>query len=170
MTTNFDANSEKAFTGEIHLYSAEILQLFAGKKIVSAKPHPQLKARSGKEYPGIVVKVEGIDLEVGFLPWEIRCLSVQHYPTDTSSTTVAVDSLLSKAVLDSLLTCKGKEEDYYKGICDRIVGKISGFHLSTGLNSKTKKTYANHTWIVVDKAEDAIVDITPKVETKKEAE
>lgn len=168
MTTNFDENA-KAFTGEIRLFSSEILQLFAGKKIVSATPCSDLTARNGKKYSGIVVSVEGIDLKVGFLPWEVRCLSVQHYPKDNVSTSVPVDSLLKDAVMKALLSCNGSEEAYYKAICDAIVGKVSGYHLSTGLNSKTNKTYPQFTWIVVADANKAIVDITPK-EEKKEAE
>ena len=166
MTTNFN-ESANTFPGEIKLYSSEILQLFAGKKIVSATPCSELTARNGKKYPGIIVQVEGIALKVGFLPWEIRCLSVQHYPTDTSSVPVTIDSLLQKTVLGSALTCGGVEATYYKTIADALVGKISGYHRSVGLNSKTKKTYENLTWIVVESADKAIVDIT-KVEEKKE--
>lgn len=168
MTTNFN-ESANTFSGEIHLYSSDVLQLFAGKKITSATPCSELTARNNKKYPGIVVTVEGVALKVGFLPWEVRCLSVQHYPKDNEPTTIAVDSLLSKAVMDSLLACNGNVETYYKGVCDKIVGKISGYHLSTGLNSQTKKTYGNYTWIVVDDASKAIVDITKVKEEKKEA-
>ena len=168
MTTNYN-ESANTFTGDVKLYSSEILQLFAGKKIVSATPCSELTARNNKKYPGIIVSVDGVSLKVGFLPWEIRCFSVQHYVTDNQPVPAPVDSLLKDAVMSALLSCNGNEEAYYKAICTAIVGKFSGYHQSVGKNSKTGKTYTCLTWIVVDDASKAIVDITPKVETKKEA-
>ena len=168
MTTNYN-ESANTFTGDVKLYSSEILQLFAGKKIVSATPCSELTARNNKKYPGIIVSVDGVSLKVGFLPWEIRCFSVQHYVTDNQPVPAPVDSLLKDAVMSALTSCNGNEEAYYKAICTAIVGKFSGYHQSVGKNSKTGKTYTCLTWIVVDDASKAIVDITPKVETKKEA-
>ena len=168
MTTNFN-ESAATFTGDVKLYSSEILQMFAGKKITSATPCSELTARNNKKYPGIVVGVDGMPFKVGFLPWEIRTFSVQHYVKDNEPVPAPVDSLLKDAVMAALLSCNGSEEAYYKAICDAIVGKYSGYHQSTGKNSKTGKTYTCLTWIVVDSKDEAIVDITSKVETKKEA-
>jgi hypothetical protein len=166
MTTNYN-ESANTFTGDVKLYSSEILQLFAGKKIVSATPCSELTAKNGKKYPGIIVQVEDIALKVGFLPWEIRTFTVQHYVAENQPIPAPVDSPLKDAVMSALLSCKGNEEAYYKAICNSIEGKYSGYHQSTGKNAKTGKTYTNLTWIVVESADKAIVDIT-KVEEKKE--
>lgn len=166
MTTNYNA-SANTFSGEIHLYSSEILQLFAGKKITSATPCSELTARNNKKYSGIIVGVDGVSVKVGFLPWEIRCFSVQHYVKENQPIPASVDSKLKDAVMSALTSCDGNEEAYYKAICTAIVGKYSGYHQSTGKNSKTGKTYTNLTWIVVDSADKAIIDIT-KSEEKKE--
>lgn len=168
MTTNFN-ESANTFTGDVKLYSSDVLQLFAGKKITSATPCSELTARNNKKYPGIIVGVDGVPFKVGFLPWEVRCFSVQHYVTDNQPVPASVDSKLKEAVMSALTSCNGNEEAYYKAICTALVGKYSGYHQSTGKNSKTNKTYTCLTWIVVDSADKAIVDITPKVETKKEA-
>ena len=167
MTTNYNEGAN-TFTGEVRLYSSEILQLFAGKKIISATPCSEIIDKNGKKRSGIVVGVQDTALKVGFLPWEIRCFSVQHYVTDNQPVPASVESKLKDAVMSALLSCNGSEEAYYKAICDAIVGKYSGYHQSTGKNSKTNKTYTCLTWIVVDSPDKAIVDITPKVEEKKE--
>ena len=167
MTTDFTEGAN-TFTNDIRLYSSEILQLFAGKKIISATPCSEIKDKNGKKRSGIIVQVQDVPLKVGFLPWEIRCFSVQHYVTENQPVPAPVDSLLKDAVMSALLSCNGSEEAYYKAISEKIVGKISGYHQSTGKNSKTNKPYTCLTWIVVDSPDKAIVDITPKVAEKKE--
>lgn len=172
MTTNY--TDEKVFTDEIHLYTSEVLMLFAGKKITSATPCSALIDRKSKKRDGIVIAVEGVNkpdgtpLKVGFISWEIGIPMVQHYLSEDKAVPMPTQSLLSNATLNAKLVCNGDKTTYYQSICDAIVGKISGYHLSTGKNTVTKKLYPAYTWIVVDSADKAIVDITK--EEKKEAE
>ena len=169
MTTNFNETAQE-FKGEVKLYSSEIMQMFAGKTITSATPCSDLTARNNKKYSGIIVGVDGVPFKVGFLPWEIRTFTVQHYVKENQPIPASVDSKLKDAVMAALLSCNGSEEAYYKAICDAIVGKVSGYHQSTGKNSKTGKTYTCLTWIVVDSKDEAIVDITSKIEVEEKKE
>lgn len=165
MTTDFGTNNSSNFKSDLRLYSSEILALMAGKKIVSATPHSNLKAKNGKEYPGIVVEVEGIGFKVGFPSWDIRNFTIRHFTKKDVSVSVKLDDVLHTAAFKALVSCGGSEEKFYKDTCTAIVGKISGVHLS---NAQTQKgsAYTASTWIVVDDADKAIVDITSE---KKEA-
>lgn len=158
MTTDFGQNSN-AFKNDLRLYSSEILALMAGKKIVSAVPHANLKAKNGKEYPGIVVDVEGLNFKVGFPSWDIRNFTIRHFTKKDVSVSVKLDDVLHTEAFKALVGCGGNEEKFLKDTCSAIIGKICGVHLS---NAQTQKgaAYTASTWIVVDDADKAIVDIT----------
>lgn len=164
MTTEFGNNSN-TFKNDLRLYTSEILSLIAGKKIVSATPHANLKAKNGKEYPGLIIEVEGIAFKIGFLSWDVRNFSIRHFTKKDVSVSVKMDDILHTEAFKALANCGGSEEKFYKDICNAIIGKFNGVYLS---NAQTQKgsAYTLSTWIVVDNPEEAIVDITSE---KKEA-
>jgi hypothetical protein len=167
MTTEF-GNNGNTFSKDIRLYGSDIAMLMAGKKIVSAVPHNSLKHKNNKTYEGIVVKVDGVDLEVGFMPWELRNFTIVHYPKKNVPTSVKMDDVLHTAAFDALVGCKGDNEVFLKNICSAIIGKFSGMHISNGQTTKGA-SFPQTTWIVTNDAEKAIVDITKTEEEKKEA-
>lgn len=159
MTTEFGVNDSNNFKNDLHLYTSEILALMAGKRITGATPHSNLKAKNGKEYPGIVVDVEGINFKVGFPSWDIRNFTIRNFVKKDVSVSVKMDDVLHTEAFKALVGCGGNEEKFLKDTCSAIVGKLSGVHLS---NAQTQKgaSYTASTWIVVDDADKAIVDIT----------
>jgi hypothetical protein len=159
MTTDFGVNDSNNFKNDLRLYTSEILALMAGKKIVSAVPHSNLKAKNGKEYPGIVVDVEGLNFKVGFPSWDIRNFTIRHFTKKDVSVSVKMEDVLHTEAFKALVGCGGNEEKFLKDTCSAIIGKICGVHLS---NAQTQKgaAYTASTWIVVDDADKAIVDIT----------
>ena len=126
--------------GGFMLTSVELLNYIAGKKIKSAAISTGINS-GDKDYCGLIIQVEGINLNIGVTSWELRTLFIKHYFEEGKFKAITLDSDLQTYAKEALLSCQRDEEEFLKIVRDKIIGKFCGCLNYIAWANKKKVTY-----------------------------